>query len=349
MMGFLRPAGDTAPSRARMIAPFAILLVVLAIYTVYWMYAAGQVRGWTERWIESQEAVGYDIDHARMRVGGYPLRFTLDVAAPEIAAPQGEGGWQARFDRLSASAMPWNFNHWIVTLGGPMTLAVEADGAPALYRADAADARLSINSSGEGTQRIGIELENLVIDTIDGPVSPVMAMQRLDLTGILNDADELSTRFEAQNVRFSAGTLEPELAAAFGPTASLVRFDGAVTAWSALATEGDARDWARSGGELRIGAAQLVWGPASLGGTGEIQLDTMLRPAGRLSVVISDPESLVEAMVEARLVQSGQGVALRLAAMMAPRRDGGVALPLRFQDGGIFLGPARIGSVGAID
>ena len=31
MMGFLRPAGDTAPSRARMIAPFAIL----AIYTVY--------------------------------------------------------------------------------------------------------------------------------------------------------------------------------------------------------------------------------------------------------------------------------------------------------------------------
>jgi len=43
------------------------------------------------------------------------------------------------------------------------------------------------------------------------------------------------------------------------------------------------------------------------------------------------------------------GFALRLFALMAPRRDTGIALPFRLQDGGLFLGPARIGDIGAVD
>jgi len=349
MMGFLLSREGGPPARWKLIAPFLVLAVLVAGYTAYWMYAAGEVRRWAVNWIAEQEADGYEIAHGRMRVSGYPLRFTLDVVDPEIEAPASEGGWMAQFDRLSASAMPWNFNHWIVSIGGPLMLAVETGQGPGLYRGDAESAQLSLSTSSSGTQRIGIELESLVLDAIEGPQPAITALERFVLSGDLDDEDRMAARLDAEGVSFARALVDAELGEVFGTNTDLARFDGAITQWSALARSGDAAAWARAGGALTIGRSQLNWGPARLGGTGELTLDRTLRPAGRLSVVISDPDTLVEAMVEAGLVQTGQGDALRLAAMMAPRREGGIALPLRFQDGGIFLGPARIGSVGAVD
>lgn len=125
--------------------------------------------------------------------------------------------------------------------------------------------------------------------------------------------------------------------------------EATLNAWSALASGGDPVAWTRAGGAMAISRAQLVWGPADVSGAGDVSLDALLRPVGRLSVVVTDPETLIGALVEAGLVHDEQGDALRLAAMMAPRRDTGIALPFRFQDGGLFLGPARIGSVGALN
>lgn len=348
MMGFLLSREGRPPSKLALLAPFAVLLVLLAAYTAYWIYASGEIRKWARDWIAEQEMAGYEIEHGPIRVSGYPLRFTLDARDPDITAPLAEGGWQARFSRLSASAMPWNFEHWIVTLGGPLTLAAQAGGEPALYEASAEQARLSINASGNGTQRIGIELDGFAIDALQGPVPAVTGLSRFALTGRIDADNRLTARVEAFEMAFAPDLFEPRFAGTFGRTAQSFRFEGAVTQWDALAREGDAGAWSAAGGRLMIAGVGLEWGPATLGGTGELGLDPQLRPNGRLSVVISDPDSLVEAMVAAGLVEPGQGDALRLAAMMAPRRETGIALPLRFQDGGIFLGPARIGSVGPV-
>ena len=121
-----------------------------------------------------------------------------------------------------------------------------------------------------------------------------------------------------------------------------------MTEWSALAADGDAGLWARAGGRVIVRGAQLVWGPARLEGDGDLTLDNQARPDGRLSVTLFEPEALVDALVAGGLVSSDQGEALRLAALMAPRRDGGVALPFRLQNGGVFLGPARLADAPAL-
>jgi len=89
--------------------------------------------------------------------------------------------------------------------------------------------------------------------------------------------------------------------------------------------------------------AELRWGSAALGGEGSVGVDSVLRPEGRLSVIVEEPDSLVSALVSGGVVGTSDGEALRLALMMAPRRDEGVSLPFRFQQGGVFLGPVRIG------
>ena len=49
------------------------------------------------------------------------------------------------------------------------------------------------------------------------------------------------------------------------------------------------------------------------------------------------------ALVGAGLIPQENEEALRLAAMMAPRGPEGVSLGFRLRDGGVYLGPVRIG------
>ena len=114
---------------------------------------------------------------------------------------------------------------------------------------------------------------------------------------------------------------------------------------AALARGANAFAWRDSGGALRIVESELEWGPAHITGTGDFTIDSRARPDGRLSLRITDPDALADALVEAGIVPAENQDALRLAAMMAPRGPDGVSLPLRIHEGGIYLGPVRLGSL----
>lgn len=337
------------PKRMRLILPFVIFGIILAIYTAYWIYASREIRAWADDWIISQQEAGYAMSHGKIGVGGYPFRFTLNVADPDITAPEQDGGWQARFEAFQASAMPWDFNHWIMSFKGPIELASLVDGEPALYEITPERAQVSISSSRGLTQRVGAEIENMNIVALQGPQPGVTRFERFALAGVLGDDDIMVTSIETIGLELTEGQMAANIENGFGRVGELIRLDGQITQWSALASEGDVAMWARDGGGIQINGSQLEWGPALIAGDGILSLDAEQRLIGRLSVIIGDPESLVDALVTAGLVEDGQGDALRLAAMMAPRREGGIALPLRFQQGGIFLGPARVGCLGSVN
>lgn len=337
------------PGRLGLYLPFVALVAAILIHAIYWFVVAGGVDDRAEAWIAEQERAGFQISHQGLRVGGYPFRFSLRAEAPAITAPASEGGWRASLDRLAASAQFYDLNHWIVTLDGPARLSAAGRRGPVVYVLDAEDARLSLAGAGGATRRVGAELAGLTLTAEDGPAPAVEYAGEARLSGFIDAEDRFSFRVEAMDLRLTEASVEPDVERAFGRTADLMRMDGALTSWGALAHAGDPFAWTRAGGRLEIGAAQLVWGPADLNGAGDITLDRELRPTGRLSLVVTDPNTLIGALVEAGLVQEDQGEALRLFALMAPRRDAGIALPFRLQDGGLFLGPARIGSIGAVD
>ena len=342
-------SSSRAPSRLALLAPFAVLALIIAIHAAYWMVVSGQIRTQSQAWIADKQSSGYQIAHDGLRVGGYPFRFVVTLDAPDIEAPLADGGWRARFDQAAASAQFYNLNHWIVTLGQTGSLDTVIDGETARYALSADEARLSLRAADGATQRLGAEVRNFAIAALEGPPPAVARIERLVMTGFAGENDQLLARIQTEGTVFDSSALEPGLREAFGDTAQLFRLDAALSDFSALARAGDPLAWTRAGGVLHVNQAQLDWGPAALSGEGDLTLDDLLRPAGRLSVVVSDPESLITALEAAGLVHDEQGAALRLAAMMAPRREAGIALPFRMQDGGLFLGPARIGEVGALD
>jgi hypothetical protein len=335
--------------RLGLVLPFAGLIVGVLVHGLYWAVVAGGLDQRAEAWIAVQERAGYEIEHQGLSVGGYPFRFSLRVDAPVIGAPASDGGWRAEFERLAATAQFYNLDHWIVTLGAPARLSTQVAGEAAVYLLNADLARVSLAATSGATTRVGADLDGFTLTVESGPAAVVERVGQVRLSGFLDEQDRLSFALEALDVRLADSQMEPEIVEAFGSTAQRVRLSGALTHWSTLARAVDPYVWTGSGGRLEIAAAQLVWGPADINGSGEITLDTLMRPTGRLSLVVTDPDTLIGALEAAGLVYDEQGQALRLFALMAPRRDTGIALPFRLQDGGLFLGPARIGSVGAVN
>ncbi|MEO1038401.1 MAG: DUF2125 domain-containing protein [Pseudomonadota bacterium] len=331
------------PRRRALYAPFALLLIVLVAYTAYWLYAASQIQASMESWIAQNRASGYEIEHQGVRVIGYPLRFDARVAEPRIAAPADEGGWRFEAPELAAGALPYDLNRWIVAVRSPARISLSVDGRPAAYALNAAAARMSIAVRDGRTQRIGAEVDALTIETLQGPASSIERLEQLRMTGGAGPDDEMIIRAEASGLGLAAGSVSADVNDAFGLQAELLRLDAAISQWNVLAAEGDAGRWAEAGGRLVVRRAQMLWGPARLEGDGDLSLDAQARVDGRLSLILSDPDALVNALVAGRLISPEQGEALRIAAMMAPRREDGVALPFRLQGGGLFLGPARIG------
>lgn len=332
-----------APSRKALFLPFAALLGVVVLHAVYWTYAARQIEQRSLAWIEVQQEAGYTVAFESVRVGGYPFRFTLHAAAPRLTAPAREGGWSAGVERLAASAQFYDLNHWIVTPGGEGR--IDANGQTTLLLADRA--RLSLRARDGATRRIGATIENLTLTGLDSPDPAVRSIKQLALSGFLDEDDQLALRLQIDGVALNNGVTAQTISDEFGDEISLARMDMVVRQWSALARVADPEEWRRADGALIVNQAQLIWGPAELSGDGEIGLDADLLPEGRLSVVVTDPETLITALEGAGLVYDEQGDALRLAAIMAPRREGGIALPFRLREGGVFLGPARIGDFAA--
>ena len=329
----------------RFLFPALGVLTVLVLYTAYWLHAKSTIEREVDVWIARQESAGYTIDQERLRVTGFPYRFQVEVTAPQFQAPQSDGGWTARLDMLKAHALFYDFRHWIIEFDGPLWLDYDA-GTPTSLEIDASLALVSLVSNKLGeTVRIGAEIDNLLIATRTGDTPGIEAVEKLLFSGLVAEDNTLRIRLEATGLSISEDSVSPEVGRTFGHDASLARMDLTVTEWSTLASDADAGAWSRVGGQLQIAESSLEWGPAHLSGVGEFTLDRMAQPDGRLSLHITDPDALADALVQAQLVPAENEQALRLAAMMAPRGPDGVALPFRVRDGGVYLGPVRLGDL----
>ncbi len=329
--------------RLRFILPFGGILLVFALYSIYWFVASSQIRGAVEAWVTDQEAAGYVIEREALTVSGYPYRFQITFREPRITAPQSDGGWHAELAALQAHAVPYDLSHWIIRFEGP-AFVNDLNGPGGRIELGASDARVSLvyNETGE-TERVGAELIDFTVLTRAGDAPGIQSVSALYLNGIVAPDNTLHVRIMAEDIVAAPGVFSEDVQRAFGYRLDEARMEFSVTQWAALAHNADARAWSRAGGLLDITDAALHWGPADLTAVGEFSMDEFARPDGRMSLRVTDPDTLAEALVEAGLIPEQNREALRVAAMLAPRGPEGVSLPFRIRDGGVYLGPARLG------
>lgn len=340
------------------VGPALAFACLVAIYSVYWLMVADEVK----KAVEAFAVRGDDeivTSWGDFAVGGYPFRVEAQFEEPKAAAPSAPEEWTWQGDAAYLALQPYNLRHMILTLRGEQRLTYRDLRTPARavnearFSANSAQAsyvmvenlpfgRLAVDIEGfDGEHHLGAtdETEKLTAKRLQLHARPAATGKGIAETGSYDVA------LQAEDVRVDAARQIPAL----GPN---MEFFLAQTRLRGLPSERYVslvelmRDWRAAGGTLAISDLIVKWGPLDLYANGELTLDAQHRPEGELGARITDFEGLLEAMVKDGVVQEREArialAGLVLVSQFQGNKTDEVSLPVVMREGKLYLGPLAI-------
>ncbi len=342
--------GQRNPStrgRWRLLLPFALLIVVAVAWSAAWYFAATRADAIITTWIEQEARLGRIYRCGSRSTGGFPFRIEVRCRDPvvEFAALDPPRILQAK--DLTGVAQVYQPTLIIAEVTGP--LAIGEAGQPPLWRADWRRAQTSLRGILGMAQRLSIVVDGVRFDRADGTTTetwatadrleahlrrdPASDQPVLELTALVNGATIVNTAvlagrpFDGEIVALLRGPSD------LRPKPMTVRL----------------KEWQAAGGRLQISKLRLQQADAVAIAAGDIGLSPAGRPDGAFEITMAGFERLAQ-----DLLGRAQGGTLQLGLMAGlawlgrpAEIDGkrGVAVPLRIDDGAVYLGRLRLGKL----
>lgn len=363
--------------------PLAIVIVLAIAWFWVWYYTASIADRTMAGWIEREAAAGRIYSCGTQSIGGFPLGLTVRCANAAARIKNTVPPYDVKAGDVSFSAEVYRPTRLIGDIVGPLSLA-EA-GHPPTFAANWTRAQIGLSGTPPYPETIFADLDNPHVDQVgaDGNNTWFQA-KRADLHGrVLSRSPRNHPVIETtlHLVAATAPTLHPLFTAAVDVDADAVLsgFDDLLPKpWPERFREMQANG---GGGEIK--ALRFAQGKSIVVvGTGKLSLNDHGKLDGVMQVAVVGLDQIVPQLgVGEMLAQSidrlsstpgaaaqgmnaldalipGLGGALRdtanagivdnLKKMGQPTRvenQAAVALPLRFVDGGIYLGILRVGEV----
>ncbi len=346
----------------------AMSAAIVGAYAIYWHIAAGQLAEGIGRWAEQRRAEGYEIAYGEPVITGFPFRLEAEIAAPVIGSPPTAAGaaalrWRWAGPELTLHARPWTPLDAQASAPGRHDLEIWDGTEPRRYVLDATTAEGRASFGGDGRVSAasarftdlliaeeGHDDRNLLAETASLAVEP----------GAPEGGDHTQPSLSFQ---FALGglVLPPDAATPLGREVEALEIAGAVLGRIDVPQEApDARlrdalaRWRDDGGTLDLASVIAHWGELHLSGSGTFALDGTLQPIGAMSTTISGHDAVIDALVADGVVTPRDGglAKILLAVLSRPSPvDGAPELtaPLTFQDGYLWVGPARLVRLPVID
>lgn len=322
----------------------ALVIVVAAAtggYTAYWFHAVGLMRKGVEDWAATRRSQGWEVEWATATGEGFPLHLGLALAAPHLQTP--DGLWW-RGDTLMLDCSPFDWTRLRAAAPGHhqggqkgLELSLDASGAHA-----------DINLDRQG----GLEDATLYLTglRLSGPFPDALTMDGMVLTW-----DPLPVTGQSSHttptVRFSAtahGIALPALPTLpLDRSIGLVELSGHILGTLPMANPAEAvTRWSADGGTVELDHVGVEWAPMALEAQGTLALDPARQPLASLTARIRGFGPLMDRLVAAHMVPADTASTVKtvLALMAKPDPKGrpAVPVPVTLQDGGLYLGPARV-------
>lgn len=96
---------------APLIIPFAIVLIVLVVWTAWWFWLSQQVRDRLDLAAEGLRAQGWEVVYSEPALTGWPFRTRLESAHVRLTAPTGH---EIAAPSLTAEANAYRPDRWVV-------------------------------------------------------------------------------------------------------------------------------------------------------------------------------------------------------------------------------------------
>jgi hypothetical protein len=374
-------ASIPAVRRRLLFVPVAVVVVLAAAWTGFWFYAAARAEVDLAAWRESARQAGRAQDCASQSIEGYPFRIevhcggaslqlkgapTLQLKVPlaEVAVQVYDpklviGRFTAPLQISEPGRPPVLLVQWNVAQGSVHGLPSDVERASlVLVGASVRAPSLAGNDAVLGAARLELHGRQAPGSSADNPT--IQAVLRLNAA----IADKLETVFDApiaDKLRALAATpIDTEI------TATLRGVDDiSPKPWPLWFKAWQARD-----GALAIENARLAQQDVIARGTGALKLTPHGGLDGDLQVTIVGIEKILKMFDIDRILSEGQiGATFNALDRLVPGLGGvarqsaapgliaalgerttlegkpAVALPVRFVDGAVFLGPFQVGVV----
>jgi hypothetical protein len=319
--------------------PFAIVLVALAAWTVWWFVLANRIEAGVDRAAEDLRRAGYTVGWSRRSISGWPFRTFVKFEDVRLGAPSGHG---VSIPLLGVEANSYDLGHWVAGAPRGLTLHRGAKGDTAVK---ARAIRASVSGVTATPPYVAVELLDPVFTVVRGEPFPLASAEAvaLDLkpkAGAPGDAEALFRIVKGRGrpggvLHWIAGG--GDFSTRWTTTLSGIdRFRG--PRWAEAV-----RRWSGSGGALVGLAGEAEAGQASAKVAGErltVGEDGRLR--GALDLDLAGGPAAMLAMGRSQAVDPASAAAAAGLAAAQGGLTGRARVRLVFEDGRSRLGPIRL-------
>jgi hypothetical protein len=361
--------------------PLAIFVLLALAWTGFWFYAAHRAEVEIAHWREREAQQGRILGCSRQEIGGYPFRLEVHCADPDAELRRWQPALKLSAKDALVTVQVYDPTLVIGEFKGP--LRIGEPGRPASMVADWTLAQTSFRGQPSAPRQLAVVLDNATLAHSEGGApSTVASAEHVEVHGRIADGSATDHPVVDLGLRLTRGSA-PGLQVLAQPTDGVAAAtiyglrDLSPKPW-----RDHLRELAQNGGRLEITQIRLTQGEIIVTGTGAVTLNANGRLDGQVKLTVAGLERLIALLGLDQAV--AQYVAQRTGGMSVDKLASGldrflpglggavrgqaganlaavgismlgeqtqldgrraVALPLRFTDGAVFLGPVAIGQV----
>ena len=355
-----------------------LFVALIGGWSWFWHYAAGKAEVAISGWRAREAKAGRIYSCGTQSIGGYPFRIEVDCDKASALFRSNQPPVEVKTAGMLIAAQIYQPDLLITEFQGPLTIA-DPGKAPTIV-ANWKLGQSSVRGTPMAPQRVSLVFDNPEVDRLSGGKrETLLQAKRIEVHGRIVEGSvtdhpviEIVTRLQ----RAAAPTVHP--AAAHPLDADITAVLRGLNDFSPKPWPARFREIQAAGGRIDITQARVRQGDTVAVGSGSLALNADGRLDGQLRVTVAGLEPFlasinVEQAVQAspdmdkvagaldRILPGLGGVARQQATssnfslginllgeqtVLEGKRA--VTLPLRIDDGAVFLGPIRIGNTPAL-
>ncbi|MFN3524052.1 MAG: DUF2125 domain-containing protein [Phenylobacterium sp.] len=333
------PAPARKHSRIGLYAPFAVALVVVLVWSGFWLLARQRTANGLEAAAQGLRDSGYEVSWKSSRIAGYPFRLFVVLEEPQVRDPS---GWGLAAPRLEAESFLHGLGHWVMAAPQGLTVFRPSGGGVTLT---GEVIRASLGKLDARPPSFSFEAAKVAFVPAPGAATfALAAAEKIELHLRAGPDDQGAVLLRVDGGRAAPGRLLGILAD--DKPVSLV-WDSVLSGMSGFRGEdwaAAARAWSLSGGGVTVRQGGLSAGEAALNvQSGALTLGPDGRLRGALAVELRRAPAALSALARTGAIPPETAEAA--AAVIAARQAGGseARADLVFQAGRTTLGPVALG------
>jgi hypothetical protein len=361
----------------RYIALIILFAVLCGGWSWLWFYAAGKAEAALEGWRAREAKSGRDFTCGSQTIGGYPFRIEVNCNQASALIRSNQPPVEIKSNGILIAAQIYQPTLLISEFHGPLTVA--DPGKSPDFVVNWKLAQSSVRGTPASPERVSLVFDRPVVDRVsNGNPQHLLLAKHIEIHGRIIEgsaANKPVIQIALQLVETTAPGLHP--AAATPVNADIVAVLRGLNDFAPKPWPVRLRELQAAGGQIEITQARVAQGESVAVGSGSLALNANGRLQGQLRVTVAGVEQFLNTIGARQMVQDSQTMDKVSGALdrvlpglgnVARQQAGAniaaginllgeqttlegkraVALPLRFTDGAIFLGPIPIGNAPAL-